>query len=134
MKWAVDDDKFLIEMRGEKKKTQGIFTEFAKICSSYISRLPSLLKHNQQVLNETILNDIKWFIPYFYKFYHSFNIAWVFSVFSYFVNPFKFLIHSFQSINFCFPCTFLLFLLQFLLLFFKSTNFVIVCQGWKFST
>ena len=59
VKWAVDDDKFLIEMRGTKKKTQGIFTEFAKICSSYISRLPSLLKHNQQILNESVLNDIK---------------------------------------------------------------------------
>jgi len=46
-KWAIDKEKFVFDVKGESKKTQVIFTEYAFVCSQFLSDLPKVLKRNK---------------------------------------------------------------------------------------
>jgi hypothetical protein len=44
-KWAIDKEKFVFDVKGIK--TQVIFTEYAYVCSQFLSDLPKVLKRNK---------------------------------------------------------------------------------------
>jgi hypothetical protein len=46
-KWAIDKEKFVFEIKGGKLKTQVVFTEYAFVCSQFLSELPKMLKRNK---------------------------------------------------------------------------------------
>lgn len=43
-KWAIDKEKFVFDIKGGSGKTQVVYTEYAFVCSQYLSELPKLLK------------------------------------------------------------------------------------------
>jgi hypothetical protein len=42
VKWAIDKEKFVFDVKGSK--SHAIFTEYAHICSQFLSELPKVLK------------------------------------------------------------------------------------------
>ena len=46
-KWAIDKQKFVFDIKGGKVKTQVVFTEYAFVCSQFLSDLPKMLKRNK---------------------------------------------------------------------------------------
>ena len=46
-KWAIDKEKFVFDVKGGATKTQLIYTEYAFVCSQFLSELPKILKRNK---------------------------------------------------------------------------------------
>ena len=46
-KWAIDKEKFVLDVKDKSVKTQVIFTEYAFVCSQFLSDLPKVLKRNK---------------------------------------------------------------------------------------
>ena len=42
IKWAMDKEKFVFEVKGNK--SHAVFTEYASVCSQFLSELPKILK------------------------------------------------------------------------------------------